>query len=981
MWAKELKSYYALEDVCKEQNLHVAAMWGTLLGAIRHGGFIPWDDDIDAEMLHSEYTILERRAKGKNNGVKNALPEDYWISDYTFDERENLVRRWMSSKSLVEQYDLWKENYGFPFVGIIDIFLMEFLPIQKEDESRYWDVLHEAGNLKEQAKHSVGVGSAELDLGLRQLEKVSGYHFRKNSKRPLFIQILQAMDQFCLNYSKENCDYVALPAYYEKRNTLFAHKSLYEHYVEVSFEYGHMTVPVGYDGILRRYFGNYMVPRMVAGAHGYPAYDGMNKDAQKHTGFGLNEYTYDPDAITKVKNGRVSKPSLYEEISSTIELLVGAHEFLCERIESKSVDEEALDVLEQCQNLAITLGTGIEKRAVDSADAVSVLEQYCEHMYTLYQLLVGDRAPQNMTEAIQMIHDANCFTDSMYGIRDAIRECREVVFLVKRAEDWKSLHTLWEVACTDSRWRVYVIAIPYYYRKEDQQIDKESVRTDAGGVPSMVELTAFDQYDFENRHPAMIILQSPYDAYAGATPIHPFFYAENLYRFTDRMVLIPQFRLKESFLDREQVRFTVGTYLKTPGGVLADRLVVQSSKMKEVYMDIFDEWESMDETAEICDRIVAYGLPLDDYTARLEKSRAEEKKREYPKKVVLYTLGASMLYQYGMKGIEKAKKICKMVEEYSDKVQLVWCEDPYAEEILIYAPNIRKAYEEVKDGFVQNGGVFVDLKREMCVRKAGELCVVPAKGDRRATERAMAGMADAMYGDGGTLMNECRMHELPVMLETPWVDSLEDSETAKSWNPADMVVMEQTLGNGWTFPEFLQTVISSKMPESAGECSRLIWKSISSQQKKIAIVYELDRDGETARTIQNAIAVREMYDAFLCPLDAYHEIGRYYDAWWKEGMPEMILTINLAGFELRNTGGNSMYSMYNGNCVHYVDRDVENEKELLRGLLPITMRFVTDTKERYERMRNDYRRIHEIDVSGQIAEDIFGIIDCTDWRM
>ena len=58
IWAIQLDLLDHLLSVCKKYEIRIFVFAGTLLGAVRHKGFIPWDDDIDVCLLKDDYENL-----------------------------------------------------------------------------------------------------------------------------------------------------------------------------------------------------------------------------------------------------------------------------------------------------------------------------------------------------------------------------------------------------------------------------------------------------------------------------------------------------------------------------------------------------------------------------------------------------------------------------------------------------------------------------------------------------------------------------------------------------------------------------------------------------------------------------------------------------------------------------------------------------------------------------------------------------------
>ena len=122
MQERMLHVYEAIDDICRRHGIPYWLSGGSMLGAVRHQGFIPWDDDLDIEMLRPDFERLMKL-------LPKELPEDMALQWHTTDPNYFFQYAKVRDKKsqLFERngYDrVWKEH------GIyVDIFPLEPIPL------------------------------------------------------------------------------------------------------------------------------------------------------------------------------------------------------------------------------------------------------------------------------------------------------------------------------------------------------------------------------------------------------------------------------------------------------------------------------------------------------------------------------------------------------------------------------------------------------------------------------------------------------------------------------------------------------------------------------------------------------------------------------------------------------------------------------------------------------------------------------------
>ena len=244
----ELDILLEFDRICKKYNINYQLFAGTLIGAIRHKGFIPWDDDIDVCMLRSDYNKFLAL-------VKDELGDEYFFQTYETDPKYinkfPKIRKngTLFMEKLVEDLDMHHGLY-------IDIFIFDSIEIDSL-RGRYqrW-ILR---NVDSFFKYRLEIRHERLKPGFEKMKAKFKYNLIKIlpiSKKQIENWYLRQATKF--NHLETeyvgdlaNPDNKVLKQFMMRRETI-------KDSIDWEFEGHKFPVPRAYDEVLTRAYGDYM---------------------------------------------------------------------------------------------------------------------------------------------------------------------------------------------------------------------------------------------------------------------------------------------------------------------------------------------------------------------------------------------------------------------------------------------------------------------------------------------------------------------------------------------------------------------------------------------------------------------------------------------------------------------------------------------------------------------------------------------------
>lgn len=297
---------------------------------------------------------------------------------------------------------------------------------------------------------------------------------------------------------------------------------------------------------------------------------------------------------------------LRRQLFSIAELLEKANKILEKKLFGPGMDEQAIiELVTDCQDSAISMGEQIEKMYGEGTASVGILEQYCENLYLLTISL------QDAIKRRELYNTLNKQLKKLRGVMNSeLPDKLEVVFLPYKASMWDSLESIWMAADIDKDCEAYVIPIPYYDRNMDGSMGKLHYEVDM--YPDYVPVINYKQFDFGKHHPDIIYIHNPYDNCNLVTSVHPFFYSNNLLKYTDKLVYVPYFILDEPNCDDIDSLQSVSHFVTVPAVLYANVVVLQSENMRKAYIKVLTDTYGMESRAVWENKIYGIGSPKVD---------------------------------------------------------------------------------------------------------------------------------------------------------------------------------------------------------------------------------------------------------------------------------------------------------------------------------------------------------------------------------
>lgn len=295
-WAAELEILVEIDRICEKYKLRYFIDYGNLLGAIRHKGFIPWDDDIDIMMMRKDYEIFAEVANAE-------LPKELVFRSPEDDSGNYELFSSVQHRAMLISTDAIGKYHNYLYGAGVDIFPYDYLAKDPNKEKQREDILKSLCILASFPSIE-GENHAVLQEEAKKVKKHYGIDLSHSSDYRK--TVLNLLNDCFTEFNQEGSTKIAylldLVLYKEQGKGIFE-EQWYSEQSYLDFEFLALPVPKDYRKVISEKYDHYEQIKKAGGAHDYPLYRKM--EAAYRDGIGgklFYEYSINKNDLKKRTN-------------------------------------------------------------------------------------------------------------------------------------------------------------------------------------------------------------------------------------------------------------------------------------------------------------------------------------------------------------------------------------------------------------------------------------------------------------------------------------------------------------------------------------------------------------------------------------------------------------------------------------------------------------------------------------------------------
>lgn len=238
----QLEMLKEIDAFCRNNNIRYSLAFGTLLGAVRHKGFIPWDDDVDIMMPLPDMLVFKDLFQSKNLKYCDVDTEKHY--EYPFSRIVHL--------GTYNQKGLTFKDYGI----CIDLYPIVSIPSEKNQQDLYFSIA-----INKQKRRKQFETLRNRIIRHFPISSIPGYDAVQKKYRDHLLKE-------CQPYGTTSCYYTVAGPLSIRKRTMYGH-DIFEQLIDLEFEGDFFCCIKDYDYFLRLRYGDYMTPPPESERHPY----------------------------------------------------------------------------------------------------------------------------------------------------------------------------------------------------------------------------------------------------------------------------------------------------------------------------------------------------------------------------------------------------------------------------------------------------------------------------------------------------------------------------------------------------------------------------------------------------------------------------------------------------------------------------------------------------------------------------------------